>query len=91
MCPIKKKKCWIRSVLFPESSTDILAPLIKKLDTYFALFIFLNFAIWSLPSSHFKGLTYCILHRFDENQDLHKETLRNRTRLRDHDNGLASS
>ena len=87
---MSQKKSWIGTVLFAESSIDILAPLIKKLDTYFALFIFLNFAIWSLPSSHFKDLTYCI-QRFDENQDLLKETLRNRTRLRDDDNGLASS
>ena len=45
--------------------------------------------VLSLPSKIFKDLTYCI-QRFDENQDLQKETLRNRTRLRDDDNGLAS-
>ena len=56
---------------------------------HWAAFLVFKSIKQSLPSNNFKDLTYCI-QRFDENQDLQKETLRNRTRLRDDDNGLAS-
>ena len=41
------KGYWCRiSILFPQCSTTLLAPHIKKLETYFTLLYFWTFAVW---------------------------------------------